>query len=105
MNGDPVTPLSTDDRIPLPTARTECPLCAWHYDIPELPAGVGPDTLAGVFGPGIMLQHAINRRLEETEKALRTHLETHKLEEWVKKVSSLKHELMLARAVLDGAFV
>ena len=97
--------LTENEVIPLPQSRMECPLCDWHYDVPPLPAGVGPDTLAGIFGPGIMFQHAINRRSEDTEKALRDHLQTHKLEEWVKKVSTLKHELMLARAVLDGAFV
>ena len=43
-----------------PTIR--CPLCEWTYTVPPLPAGVDETTLAGVFGPGVMLLSAINRR-------------------------------------------
>ena len=48
-----------------PTIR--CPLCEWTYTVPPLPAGVDETTLAGVFGPGVMLRSAINLRAADTE--------------------------------------
>lgn len=88
----------TDDPIHdavmrIPMARIRCPLCEWHYDIPPLDPRIGPDTLAGVFGSGIMLQQAINDQNQRTERELHTHLSTHKLLEWVIKVSSLQTEI------------
>jgi hypothetical protein len=79
-------------------ARINCPLCDWHYDVPELDPRIDSNTLAGVFGHGIMANIAINRRNEETERKLNEHLSTHKLVEWAKKVSALETELRLMRA-------
>lgn len=91
-------------------STVSCPLCPWTYAIPPLPAGVDTGTLASVFGPGIMLQHAKNRQAEETEERLREHFRGHKLEEWVAKVTelqrannALRQQLQVTQAVLDGA--
>lgn len=97
--------MSADGHIPVPKAPINCPLCEWHYDVPPLDSRIGPDTLAGVFGPGIMFQHALNSQTQKTEEELRRHLATHKLEEWVARVTQLQRELQIAQAALDGAFV
>ena len=49
-----------------PTIR--CPLCEWTYTVPPLSGGVDENTLAGVFGPGVMLRSAINRRAADIER-------------------------------------
>lgn len=78
--------------------RIDCPLCDWHYEQPPLDPRLSDETLAGVFGPGIMLRAAINDQARTTETALRAHLSSHKLEEWVGKVTSLQTELRLLKA-------
>lgn len=78
--------------------RLQCPVCDWQYLVPPLDAGLGAGTLAGVFGPGIMLNVAINQRNEASECALKAHLETHTLVEWVSKVTKLQAELDELRA-------
>lgn len=77
--------------------RMNCPLCEWHYDIPPLPP-VTSDTLASVFGHGVMINIAINRQNEKTEEALNDHLKTHSLVEWVNKVCTLERELNLLKS-------
>jgi hypothetical protein len=43
-----------------------------------------------VFGPGVLLNIAQNNRAAEVEAALRKHLSTHALEEWIRKVVELR---------------
>ena len=90
-----------------PTIR--CPLCEWTYTVPPLPAGVDETTLAGVFGPGVMLRSAINLRAADTERQLFEHFDTHPLPEWLRNVTALQAqietqqaELAAVRAVLEG---
>lgn len=71
----------------------KCPLCDWQYELKPLHPDVGPDTLASVFGPGIMLQTALNQRTQDTERALEEHFKKHTTAEWLQKVSSLQWEL------------
>ena len=83
------------------TAPTiHCPLCEWTYTVPSLPAGVDETALAGVFGPGVMLLSAINRRAAETERQLLEHLDSHPLPEWLRKVTALQAEIELLNAEL-----
>lgn len=82
----------------MPKTQIKCPLCDWRYDVPELDPRIDANTLAGVFGPGMMANAAINQRNQDTERKLKEHLETHKLVEWVEKVSALETELRLLRA-------
>lgn len=79
-------------------AQIDCPLCDWHYEVPALDPRLGADTLASVFGSGIMLQHAIDSWARKIEELLDKHLKTHSLLEWVRKVSDLQHEIKLLKA-------
>lgn len=71
--------------------RHHCAICDWYHEEPI--ATVSADALAGVFGPGVMAQVAINRRAGRIEEALEKHLKTHSLIEWVRKVTALQSEL------------
>ena len=83
------------------TALTiHCPLCDWTYTVPPLPAGVDETTLAGVFGPGVMLLSAINRRAADTEVRLSEHFNTHPLPEWLRKVTELQAQIATQKAEL-----
>lgn len=87
----------------IPTATISCPLCAWVYELPPIDPRISSDTLAGVFGPGIMAQVSINTRMQDTERALEAHLKTHSLVEWVSKVTGLQRENETMRAALIKA--
>ena len=83
------------------TALTiHCPLCEWTYTVPPLPAGVDETTLAGVFGPGIMLAQARNQRSAETEARLSEHFQTHELIDWLRKVTALQAQIEQLKAEL-----
>ena len=83
------------------TALTiHCPLCDWTYTVPPLPAGVDETTLAGVFGPGVMLLSAINQRAADTEVRLSEHFNTHPLVDWLRKVTALQAEIETQKAEL-----
>lgn len=71
--------------------RINCPLCEWHYEPPPVTASV--NSLASVFGPGVMQAVAITQRMSETERRLQEHLSKHTLVEWVTKVARLQAEL------------
>jgi hypothetical protein len=77
----------------------KCPLCVWSYVVPELPEHLNNSTLASIFGPGIMLQTAINRRTEQTERAIADHLKTHTTVEFVMEIT---RQTKLRSALLDG---
>lgn len=66
-------------------AIIQCPLCEWRH-IEKLPE-ISNDTLADIFGAGIMAATANHQRQHFIERQLRAHFETHKLEEWVKAVA------------------
>jgi hypothetical protein len=80
-----------------PITVIPCLLCDWAYQVKPLDSRLNSDTLAGVFGPGIMLQTALNRQAEETERELEAHLKTHALVEWVKKVTAQQQEIARCR--------
>ena len=83
------------------TAPTiHCPLCEWTYTVPSLPAGVDENTLAEVFGPGIMLIQARNQRAADTEERLSEHFKTHQLVDWLRKVTALQAEIERLNAEL-----
>lgn len=77
------------------TARTErpygrvivcqCPLCSWSH---TESAVVSDNTLAGVFGVGVMAAVEFNRMSERMETALQDHFSRHTLAEWVQAVTS-----------------
>ena len=82
------------------TSTIHCPICDWTYTVPPLPAGVDETTLAGVFGPGVMLLTAINRRAADTEERLSEHFNTHPLPAWLRKVTALQAEIERQKAEL-----
>jgi hypothetical protein len=67
--------------------QIKCPLCDWEMDAtpPEVPY----NALGEVFGLGVMAQVAYNEHVHKVERELRQHLSSHKLEEWVRKVTEL----------------
>jgi hypothetical protein len=67
-----------------------CPLCDWTYTPTPFDPRLGEGTLANVFGQGVLLSIAMNNRAAEVEVALRKHLSTHALEEWIRKVVELR---------------
>lgn len=81
-----------------PIQVISCPLCTWTYQVKPLDERLNANTLAGIFGPGVMLNVAINRQTDETERALSEHFKTHTVVEWVKKVSDQQREIDLLRA-------
>ena len=82
------------------TTPIRCPLCDWTYTVPPLPAGVDENTLAGVFGPGVMLRSAINLRAADTEAQLSAHFDTHPLPDWLRKVTALQAQIETQQAEL-----
>ena len=81
-----------------PTIR--CPLCEWTYTVPPLLGGVDENTLAGVFGPGVMLRSAIHQRAADTEERLSEHFNTHPLPDWLRKVTALQAQIETQQAEL-----
>lgn len=79
-----------------------CPLCTWTHEVKHLAPGLDENTLAGVFGKGVMLAIARNDRAEAAERALQAHFATHSTVEWVRRVTDLEHEGALLRAQLDA---
>jgi hypothetical protein len=77
------------------TTVIHCPIdvCPWEHTVLPVDPRWGPGALASVFGEGIMQQHAINSRNQETERELEAHLKTHSVLEWVKCVQRLKAQL------------
>ena len=75
-----------------PRTEVSCPidLCLWTYTIPRLDPRINADTLAGVFGPGIMAQHAINQQNQTTERAIEEHMKSHTLVDWIGCIQRLK---------------
>lgn len=69
-----------------------CPLCDWTLAVPPV-THVQEETLAGVFGHGVMHQHANNLRLQQIERELHDHLSQHSLVEWITKVRALEQQL------------
>lgn len=82
-----------------------CPLCPWTYEPKPLPPDVNHYTLASVFGPGIMLQRAINKRSEETERDLAQHFKTHTTVEWLTKVTELLAEIDRLKTQCDFSLI
>ena len=82
--------------------RIDCPLCDWHMDAE--PPDVGIYTLGDVFGFGVMQAIAHSDFLQETERELREHLNSHPLVEWVRKVAELNREVerLTAKATSRG---
>lgn len=79
-----------------------CPLCPFSYEVRPLdPRVLDPMALAGVFGPGIMTQTALNQRAQDTERALREHFETHATAEWLAEVTRLGAEVARLRAAYE----
>lgn len=73
----------------LTVTRYSCPLCTWQLDV-EGPSVEAWPVVLDVYS--ILREH-----LQGTEGELRSHLETHKLEEWVAKVNRLQNELAALR--------
>lgn len=80
-----------DPLVAIPRAFIPCPikLCLWRYEIPPLDPRINSNTLAGVFGPYIMAQHAANEQTQNTERALEEHLATHKFVDWINAIQLL----------------
>lgn len=79
----------------------KCPLCKWVFDQKPLDPRISADTLASVFGRGIMLQTALNKQADETERALADHFKTHTVVEWVKKVTDQQQQIVGLQARLE----
>jgi hypothetical protein len=74
-----------------PRATLKCPICEWTHIVREVRAN--NETLAGVFGFGVLAAIDANRVAEETEDALQKHLSGHTLIEWVARVSELEAQI------------
>lgn len=79
----------------MPTTRFLCPLdCGWHHDPRTLPdlTGLSGNTIEEIIRAGI------ERQNQADEEAIREHLESHPLIEWVTEVARLQRELNTAVA-------
>lgn len=71
------------------TSVLNCPLdgCQWEHKEPSVP--VPPETLAGVFGAGVMTAVAAEQRARRLEASLREHFEGHKPEDYLRTITRL----------------
>lgn len=74
-----------------------CPVCDLAMEESPLDPRINMNMLAGVFGPGVFSQIAINDHYQKIEKQLEEHLATHSTLEFVTRIVGLKRELELAR--------
>lgn len=74
------------------TSIYHCPVdgCGWTHIVPPLDPRINGNTLAGAFGPGVMAQVAANQRAEKIERALRDHLKSHDVLDYVRTIQRLK---------------
>lgn len=92
-----------------PTTRYLCPLnCGWHHDETDpdfsdpsaVHPFVGQDWASGIDG---LVAGLAAGRATVVEAAVKAHLETHPLIEWVQEVARLQRELNIAVAKGDMA--
>lgn len=76
------------DPGPPHATRWVCPLEDWYFDEER--------ETAGLWGTALEVRHA------QTERIIRAHLETHKLEEWVAAASELQRLRLAATEATDG---
>ena len=72
------------------TTIIECPIAACPWTLAAGPPGVPAGLLADIFGPGVMAAQAMADHFEKTERNLRDHFSTHRLEEWVGEITRLR---------------
>ena len=82
-----------------------CPLaaCDWAHIARQPGPEEHPGALADVFGLGVFAATATAQRLRDTEEALRAHLSSHDLAEWVAEVTRLRDENTRLRTELEEA--
>lgn len=70
-----------------------CPVdeCGWQYL--RVPPPVGDETLASVFGPGVMKAVALADELQRTEQATREHMSAHSPDQYLRTITRLRREL------------
>jgi hypothetical protein len=85
--------------------RTLCPLCDWHHDQADFDPNT-PQPFAGEVAPddfgSLVRGYSLGRALV-VENALRAHLETHELIEWVQALATVKDERDLYRQEVDAS--
>lgn len=84
------------------TTRYLCPLeCGWHHDLPPLP--MPTDATVPIAPEAIqrMADQVLRQDVEHVEQALREHLATHTMEQFVRTIQGLRAEV----AALRGAGV
>jgi hypothetical protein len=97
--------------------RILCPIsaCDWHHDDPNPDPGLGmrqfvmPDaaTLAECEGDYAAAVGSATRRrdIEQLDAIIRTHVETHSAEEWMREIKQLRGELTAAQSELAATEV
>lgn len=88
------------------TTRYLCPLeCGWHHDVPPpspqrvVDLGVTADVVADDVHKAItsLAHRALYAEVEQTETALRDHLNTHTTEQFVRTIQGLRAEVAQLR--------
>lgn len=83
------------------TTRYLCPLeCGWHYDRPPFPDAWTPTDATVPVSPEAIQRIAgelLRQDVEQTEAALREHLATHSMEQFVQTIHDLRAEVAQLR--------
>lgn len=94
------------------TTRYLCPLeCGWHHDVPppsmdrvaELGAVADPNVCDPYEAVNSIARDAYRREAEQTETALRDHLDTHTTEQFVRTIQELRGEVARLRHAAEPA--
>jgi hypothetical protein len=81
-----------------------CPVldCEWTESVPEPdPLATRPETLASVFGTGVMAAAAVAVHHQKTETALEKHFATHTLVDYVRTMESQRGALIVFEGSLE----
>ena len=72
------------------TTIHSCPVddCEWSWM--EVPVELQRTTLADIFGPGTMLNLAVNQRAQRIEDALAEHFSSHPIADFVRTIMRLR---------------
>ena len=72
-----------------PNTMIVCPVdgCDWRHD--ATPREVPPETLARVFGTGVMTAVAHQQHLQRTEREVELHMATHKPQDFLRTITRL----------------
>lgn len=84
-----------------PTSTITCPIDVCTWDIDATPPQIPPTALAAIFGLGVMTAVSAVENAGRVEQALKRHLDTHPVIDYVRTIAGLRERLDHARGQAD----